>query len=77
MPHLVPTNLTGHTIGEAHHSAKYPDALVKQVRDMHELENLGYHRIARKLALKRDWVRHVCIYRIRQTGIAGWRKVKD
>lgn len=72
---LVATNDRGMRIGETHHRAKYPDALVDKVRDMHEEQGMGYGAIAQALNLSKSIVREWCRYSKRAQTCEGWKRV--
>lgn len=71
---LVATNDRGMRIGETHQRAKYPDALVDQVRDMHEEQGMGYGAIAQQLGLSKSVVRDWCRYDQRAQTYQGWKR---
>jgi transposase len=47
---------------------KIPDEIVEKIRDMHELNGLGYRKIAKMLDLSRHYVAKICRYE-RRTNI--------
>ena len=47
---------------------KIPDEIVETIRDMHEIEGLGYRKIAKLLELSRHYVAKICRYE-RRTNI--------
>jgi len=59
---MIPVNEFGRRIGEGHPKAKLPDIVVNRIRDMHELEGLGYRKIARMLNIPRSTVQKICNY---------------
>ena len=70
----------GRRIGETHHGAKHPDALVNAIRDLHEQHGYGWRRVTRMLNedgkwghLSARWVRKVMFYELRIGCVAYWR----
>lgn len=59
---MIPVNEFGRRIGEGHPKAKLPDIVVNRIRDMHELEGMGYRKIARALNIPRSTVQKICNY---------------
>jgi hypothetical protein len=60
---------TGCRVGDSHHNAKVPDAVVVQARDMYEYEHMIPAEIARKLG-----VLHGIVYYTRRNVTARERE---
>lgn len=71
----VPVSDRGIPLGEHHHRAKLPDAVVVQIRDLREHENMTIAEIARRLSLPVGTVHAIAYYRRRATLPADWRRV--
>lgn len=74
----VARNERGYRIGEGHHRATVPDAVVNEMRRMHESEGLTYREIVerfRERGVAVTWrnVRAICSYMRR---VPAWRMVR-
>lgn len=76
MARLVPVTERGYVIGEQHHRAKYSDATVRRIRDMHEIEGLSYRIISTRLGVHIETVRSVCMYRVRSQAPHDWKRIR-
>lgn len=72
---LVAVNERGYRIGASHHNARIPDAIVNQIRDLHEDHKIGYRRLARMFNLKRAFIQKVCNYAIRAQTPARYKRI--
>lgn len=63
-------------IGEDHHRAKISDAMIEHIRDLHEIEGLGYRQIAKKLGMSRHTIAKICTYRVRACTPDGYKSVE-
>jgi transcription initiation factor IIE alpha subunit len=68
-------NDRGFRIGEKHHNSTIPDAVVVQMRDLYEHEDVTPTEIARRLGCKLDTVKAVVYYKRRAQVPADWREV--
>ncbi len=65
---VVGLNDRGYPVGESNGKAKLTQALVNEIRDLHEVGlRLGYRRLARRFGIPRDTVRRICTYERWQT----------
>jgi hypothetical protein len=78
-PRVVPTNEFGYRIGEGHHCAKTPDAVVNQIRELHEnpMHPLGYRRLSLMFGIPVGTIKKWCRYERRGQVAKGWRTVKE
>lgn len=60
-------NHTGHRIGESHHRAKIPDAVVRAIRAEYLAYVRGYKRLGEKFGLPWPTVRDIVTYRTRSS----------
>jgi len=76
---MVALNENGRRIGEGHHRSTIPDAVVRTVRDMHEMQGLGYRKIAKMLGMSRSTVQKICNYSRRAQLPFDWvsRDIRD
>lgn len=72
---LVATNARGMRIGEGHQNARYTDADVDLIREMHEDRGVGCSAISAELGIPLRTVRCICSYERRAQTVEGWRKV--
>lgn len=72
---LVPVSESGRCIGEHHHRAIVPDAVVVRIRDMFEMDGYTRPEIARQLGVSLSSVIAYVTYRRRATQPADWRRV--
>lgn len=73
---VVAVNERGRRIGESHHNAVIPDALVDQMRDRHEEDGLGYRKIAREFNVALTTVRKICTYERRAQTAERWKTIR-
>jgi len=59
---LIPLNEDRRRIGQGNPRCTISDAIVKQLRDLHELEGLGKRVLARRFALKVSTVQKILAY---------------
>lgn len=71
---LVGTNDRGVAIGQYHPRAKYPDALIDQIREMREDHGLTWREIVSRTGVSMRMVRDVCAYVYRAQTYTNWRK---
>lgn len=72
----VAVNDCGRRIGETHHNSLISDALVDRMRDRHELDGLGYRKIAREFNLALTTVTKICTYERRAQTAERWKTIK-
>lgn len=72
---LVGVNERGLRVGEDHQRAKLTDADVERMRQMHEVDGLGYRVLTRIFECSKSHVRSICTYRVRCQAPATWRNV--
>ena len=72
---LVALNERGHRIGESHPRAKYSDALINRLRDLHEQEGLGCRKLARMFHLDVRYVQRVLSYERRCQVARDWKRI--
>lgn len=72
---LVALSDVGQRMGEGHGRAKITDAVVKEIRDLHELEQLSYPTIAAMLGLNLRTVQEIGGYRRRTATPCTWVRV--
>lgn len=60
------------TVGEKHHRAKVPDAVVVTLRDLHEreVEPLGWRRLAHLFEINPETIKAIIYYRRRNPSYA-------
>jgi hypothetical protein len=63
-------------MGETHHNALIPDALVDRMRDRHEDDGLGYRKIAREFNVALTTVRKICTYERRAQTAERWKTIR-
>lgn len=73
---FIAVNERGYRVGESHHNSRIPDAIVQQIRELHEEHHIGYRRLAKQFNLKRAFVQKVCTYAIRSQIPARWVEAK-
>jgi AraC-like DNA-binding protein len=59
---VVQRNENGRRIGESHPNATISDAVVKQLRDLHEFEGWSLRRLAVRFGLGLSAVQKICAY---------------
>lgn len=62
---MVGVNEKGIRVGEDHQRAKLTDAEVDQMRRMHEVDKIGYRRLAAIFEVGKTTVRDICNYKLR------------
>lgn len=72
---LVKVNDRGLRVGEDHQHAKLTDHEVELMRHLHEVDKVGYRRLAKMFDLSKTTVRNICNYRWRCQTVVGFRKV--
>lgn len=72
---LVKVNERGLRVGEDHQNAKITDHEVELMRRMHEVDKIGYRRLAKIFDLSKTTVRNICNYRWRCQTVVKFRKV--
>lgn len=72
---LVPLNELGYRVGEGHGRAKITDEIVKEIRDLHELQCLSYVDIAAQLGLNLRTVEAIGGYRRRTATPHSWKRI--
>jgi hypothetical protein len=75
-PLRVAVNEQGRRIGETHHNALIPDAVVDQMRGRHEDDGIGYREIAREFGLKLPAVSKICTYQRRAQTAERWKTIR-
>mgnify|MGYP006921293191 CR=1 FL=1 len=71
---VVGVNDRGYRVGASNPKAKLTQAMVDEMRDLHEDKHVGYRRLARMFGVPRGTVQHVCNYTSWQTP-TSFRKV--
>ena len=58
-------NEMGYRIGASHHNSTIPDAVIVQLRDLHErpLHPIGWRRLAAMFGLRPDTVKQIIYYK--------------
>ncbi|WP_301101097.1 hypothetical protein [Propionivibrio sp.] len=72
----IATNDRGIAIGKYHHNCKHSDETVDKIRDMHEVEGMGYLRIANALNLSKSTVAVICRYERRAQTYGNWKTIE-
>lgn len=72
---MVAVNENGYRIGPSHHNARLSDETVDKIRDMHEIEKIGYRKIAKILDISRHVIAKICRYERRAQTPDRWKKV--
>lgn len=72
---LVGLSDTGRRVGDGHPRATIPDEVVRQIRDLHELDGLSYAAIAQQLALNIRTVEAIGSYRRRILTPQAWKRI--
>lgn len=68
---LVGVNERGLRVGEDHPKARLTDSDVELMRHMHEVDGLGYRRLAAMFEVSKNAVRRIVNYQVRcQTAVA-------
>lgn len=52
----------GNRVGETHHNATIPDAVIDRIRDRHENDRCGYKQLAQEFRLSLNTIRKICTY---------------
>ena len=73
---VVAVNENGRRVGETHHNARVPDAVVNQIRDLHENQQISYKKLAEMFDLRPDYVARVCRYERRAQQPHSWKKLE-
>jgi len=71
----VAFNEDGRRIGETHHNAHIPDALVERIRDRFEYEGATCPQLSRELSLPLGTIRKIVTYERRAHIAVRWKKV--
>ena len=74
---LIAVNELGYRIGTSHHNCKVPDAIIDQIRDLHEEQGWSYSRISEYVGFPKDYIAKVCRYERRAQTPERWKRVKD
>jgi hypothetical protein len=70
---IIPTNETGHTIGERHHRALLTNRQIDLMLMLHEDWGFSYNKLSWIFGVKKHYVRDVCTYRRRSCSVMGHR----
>jgi hypothetical protein len=73
---IVAVNECGKRIGESHHNASIPDAVVDQIRERHEDDGWGYKRLSREFGIALTTVRKICTYERRAQTPDRWKTLR-
>ena len=73
----VPLNEIGRRIGESHHRSTISDAIVSDIRDLHEIKHKSYAWIARRYRIPKCTIAKICRYERRAHRPERWRRVDD
>lgn len=78
---MIAYNEDGLRIGESHPHSTIPDAVVREIRDLHEDvagtgEKWGYRKLARRFNLPRDTIKKLCLYQRRAQVAREWRRAE-
>ncbi|MCA8950088.1 MAG: hypothetical protein KDE27_11345 [Planctomycetes bacterium] len=79
---LVGLDENGRRCGETHHNSTISDDLVNRIRDMAELDGMGYRRITHELhrqnvRLALGTVRKIVEYKRRASVVRQWKLIDD
>ena len=72
---ILAYNDQGRRIGEQHHNARIPDAIVDRIRDRHEDDGLGYKALSFEFSLSVNTIRKICTYERRAQTPERWKRV--
>lgn len=64
-PQLTRRGEKGRRMGEQHPNARFTDAEIEVMRELHEHHGYGYRRLARIFECSRGYARKVCKYQRR------------
>lgn len=70
---FIAVDENGLRIGQTHPNAKLTDAEVDQIRDLHELANWDYTKLAQAYAVPYITIQKICTYQRRASTIARWK----
>lgn len=73
---MVAVNEGGRRIGETHHNAHIPDALIDRMRDRHEDDGLGSRKISREFGVPVTTVRKILTYERRAQTAERWKTIR-
>lgn len=73
---IIAINEYGKRIGETHHNARIPDAIVDAIRDRHEDDGLGYIALAKEFNLSKNTIRKICTYERRAQTPVRWKRIR-
>ena len=68
---------SGHRVGETHHRARHSDAMVRYLRDLHELHGMPPTAIADFTGQPIRWVKSVIYFERRLPGFRLKKEVRD
>ncbi len=77
MTRLAAYGENGRRVGETHHNATIPEAIVQEIRELHEEHRWGYRRIAKALGLRWTTVSKICRYQRRASLPADWKRPRQ
>jgi DNA invertase Pin-like site-specific DNA recombinase len=72
---MVGVNERGLRVGEDHPKARLTDSDVELMRHMHEVDGVGYRRLATMFEVAKTTVRRICNYQMRCQPVAGFKRV--
>lgn len=72
---LVAVNEDGRRIGEGHHNAHIPDAVVDAIRDDHEDLGMGYIALSAKYGISKNTIRKIVTYERRAQTPVRWKRL--
>ena len=72
---IIAFNENGRRIGETHHNCRIPQAVVDQMRDLHEDQNVSYKELSKMFNLSLCVVAKICRYERRAQTPDRWKRV--
>lgn len=74
MAKLIGVNDKGLRVGEDHQRAKLTDQDVERMRQLHEVDGIGYRRLCKMFEVSHTAVRRICNYEMRNQAAVKFRK---
>ncbi len=71
----IGVNDKGLRVGEDHQRATLTDHDVELMRQLHEVEGIGYKRLAEMFEVSVAQARNICLYRQRAQVATSWKSV--
>lgn len=73
----IGVNEKGVRVGEDHQRATLTDHDVELMRQLHEVDGLGYKRLAEMFEVSVAQARNICLYRQRAQVATSWKTVTE